>query len=209
MDEFLLTLKAHWSTLPHSDGPGVVAVGVLVLVLLVSLRGPERRKALGPLLLLGLHLLLLGMTELFPENLQVREVLAPSALLCLLLSLGRALFLLFTWAWSRLRSRPLPQIFLDVVQTLVYALALLITLRGAGVDAASLLTGSALVTVAVGLSLRDTLGNLFAGLAIQAQHPFDVGDLIQFDQHAQHIGRVVEINWRVTKVLTLDEVEIV
>jgi CRP-like cAMP-binding protein len=58
------------------------------------------------------------------------------------------------------------------------------------------------------LSLRDTLGNLFAGLALEAQRPFDVGDWIAWDTIPAHIGQVVEINWRATKVVTLDAVEI-
>jgi CRP-like cAMP-binding protein len=49
---------------------------------------------------------------------------------------------------------------------------------------------------------------MIAGLAIQVQRPFDEGDWIQFDAEAKHIGRVVEINWRATKVVTLDEVEV-
>jgi CRP-like cAMP-binding protein len=61
----------------------------------------------------------------------------------------------------------------------------------------------------IGLSLQETLGNMFAGLAIQMQQPFDVGDWIQFDSDLKNIGRVVEINWRATKVITLDEIEIV
>jgi len=47
----------------------------------------------------------------------------------------------------------LPQIFLDLLNGMVYVLALLAALWAAGVDPASLLTGSALVTAAVGLSL--------------------------------------------------------
>jgi CRP-like cAMP-binding protein len=91
----------------------------------------------------------------------------------------------------------------------VYAAVALFALREAGVEPGSLLTTSALLTAVIGLSLQETLGNVFAGLAIQAQAPFEVGDWIQFDGEAKHIGRVVEINWRATKVVTLDEVEVV
>ena len=45
---------------------------------------------------------------------------------------------------------------------------------------------AALLTAVVGLSLRDTLGNLFAGLAIQAQRPFQIGDWIQFENDPRH-----------------------
>jgi CRP-like cAMP-binding protein len=64
------------------------------------------------------------------------------------------------------------------------------------------------VTAVIGLSLQDTLGNLVAGLAIQVQRPFDIGDWIGFDADPKKIGKVVEINWRATKVVTLDEVEV-
>jgi len=78
-----------------------------------------------------------------------------------------------------------------------------------GVNAGNLFTGSALVTAALGFALKDTLGNVFSGLAIHAEHPFEVGDWIQYDQNQAHIGRVVEINWRATKVITLDEAYVI
>src|SRR6185436_2525909 len=32
---------------------------------------------------------------------------------------------------------------------------------------------------------------------------------IQFDEQLHHVGRVIEVNWRATKVQTLDEVEVI
>jgi small-conductance mechanosensitive channel/CRP-like cAMP-binding protein len=57
-------------------------------------------------------------------------------------------------------------------------------------------TGSAIV---IGLALQDTLGNAFAGLAIQVERPFRVGNWIQA---AGHEGRVTEVTWRATKIRT-------
>jgi len=65
------------------------------------------------------------------------------------------------------------------------------------------------VTAVLGFALKDTLGNVFAGLAIHAEHPFEIGDWIQYDDNPAHIGRVVEINWRATKVITLDEAYVI
>ncbi len=62
-----------------------------------------------------------------------------------------------------------------------------------------LFTTSAIGALILGLALQDTLGNLFAGLAIQIEKPFRVGDWVQA---AQHQGRVVEVTWRATKVRT-------
>ena len=73
----------------------------------------------------------------------------------------------------------------------------------------SLLTTSALLTAVVGLSLQDTLGNMLTGLALQMQRPFEVGDWIQFDPDPRNIGQVIEVNWRATTVMTIDDVEVI
>jgi CRP-like cAMP-binding protein len=62
-----------------------------------------------------------------------------------------------------------------------------------------LLTTSAVGAVVVGFALQDTLGNLFAGLAIQIEKPFRVGQWVQFGDRE---GQVQEITWRATKLRT-------
>ena len=62
-----------------------------------------------------------------------------------------------------------------------------------------LLTTSAVGAVVVGFALQDTLGNLFAGLAIQIEKPFRVGHWISV---AGAEGQVQEITWRATKLRT-------
>lgn len=62
-----------------------------------------------------------------------------------------------------------------------------------------LLTTSAVGAVVVGFALQDTLGNLFAGLAIQIEKPFRVGHWIAVDNRE---GQVQEITWRATKLRT-------
>ncbi len=64
-----------------------------------------------------------------------------------------------------------------------------------------LLTTSAVGAVVVGFALQDTLGNLFAGLAIQIEKPFRVGQWVQFGDRE---GQVQEITWRATKLRTKD-----
>ena len=53
--------------------------------------------------------------------------------------------------------------------------------------------------VVVGFALQDTLGNLFAGLAIQIEKPFRVGQWVRIGEFE---GRVQEVTWRATKLLT-------
>lgn len=62
-----------------------------------------------------------------------------------------------------------------------------------------LLTTSAVGAVVVGFALQDTLGNLFAGLAIQIEKPFRVGQWIALGDRE---GQVQEVTWRATKLRT-------
>ena len=62
-----------------------------------------------------------------------------------------------------------------------------------------LLTTSAVGAVVVGFALQDTLGNLFAGLAIQIEKPFRVGQWVAIGDRD---GQVQEITWRATKLRT-------
>lgn len=61
------------------------------------------------------------------------------------------------------------------------------------------LTTSAVGALIVGLALQDTLSNLFAGLGLQIEKPFFVGDWVRI---AQLEGRVMEVTWRATKIRT-------
>lgn len=58
---------------------------------------------------------------------------------------------------------------------------------------------STVAAAVVGFALQDTLGNAFAGLAIQIDRPFRVGHWISVGSFE---GRVMEITWRATKLRT-------
>ncbi|MEI7781302.1 MAG: mechanosensitive ion channel family protein, partial [Planctomycetota bacterium] len=186
----------------------VLALVALVAYMLTAPRG-RRWLAWGPIALLLLTFLPLAAALVMPAEAGgpprghhlVRFLVVASLLQSLLLLFGVSV-------WERF-TRPMSKIFLDVLRWLMLAAALLAVLSEAGIDASELLAGSALLTAALGFALKDTLGNVFAGLAIHAEHPFEVGDWIQYDANQAHIGRVVEINWRATKVITLDEAYVI
>jgi small-conductance mechanosensitive channel/CRP-like cAMP-binding protein len=69
------------------------------------------------------------------------------------------------------------------------------------VNLGALFTTSAIFGVILGLALQDTLGNFFAGISLQADRPFQVGDVITVGSH-QHTGVVEEITWRAIKIRT-------
>src|SRR5687768_126757 len=89
-----------------------------------------------------------------------------------------------------------------VLSVILYIVAFFIIFQSQYPDVplAPLFTGSTILGIVVGLALQDTLGNLFAGIAIQADQPFQVGDVVAF---ANREGGVVEsVSWRGLKIRT-------
>lgn len=70
------------------------------------------------------------------------------------------------------------------------------------VPLAPLFTGSTILGIVVGLALQDTLGNLFAGIALQADQPFQVGDVATF-MNGQR-GVIESVSWRGVKLRTFE-----
>ena len=98
------------------------------------------------------------------------------------------------WRQDRVSDR-VPAIVQDVIVIAVFAMAATLLLDE------KFLTTSAVGAVVVGFALQDTLGNLFAGLAIQIERPFRVGQWIKVGEFE---GKVEEVTWRATKLLTKD-----
>ena len=92
-----------------------------------------------------------------------------------------------------------PRIVEDIIVVAAYAAWALVRLRLAGMDPASLLTTSALITAVVAFAMQDTLGNVLGGLLLELDDSIAIGDWIKFDDLS---GRVAEIHWRHTVIMT-------
>ncbi|GEJ59145.1 mechanosensitive ion channel family protein [Anaeromyxobacter diazotrophicus] len=106
--------------------------------------------------------------------------------------------------WSLLHRRrtgvETPKILRDLVDGVLFVLALLVILQATlEIDVSAVLASSAVISLVLGLALQETLGNLFAGLSLQAERPFGEGDWVRIGAHQ---GKVVEIGWRATRILT-------
>lgn len=207
MDDGLKTLEQIFGATSYG-GVGVILLVGLLLVLRLFLPMEQRSSLRLPVVLGFLHLLVSVVRFALPQGVAAVP-LATVAMFLLQLALARGLFLLFFRSALARRAQGTSKIFQDIVQGVLYTGAMLISLQAAGVEPGSILTTSALLTAVIGLSLQETLGNLFAGLALQATVPFEVGDWITLDDNPALVGRVVEVNWRATKILTNDELEII
>jgi len=73
-----------------------------------------------------------------------------------------------------------------------------------GIKLGPVLATSAVFSLILGLALQDTLGNLFAGVALQLDKPYEIGDWVEVSQGGQTwTGQVEEISWRATTLIGL------
>ncbi|MBI4206352.1 MAG: mechanosensitive ion channel [Betaproteobacteria bacterium] len=92
-----------------------------------------------------------------------------------------------------------PRIVEDVILVLAYLAWGMLRLRLAGMDLASLVTTSAVITAVVAFAMQDTLGNVLGGLFLELDGSLAIGDWIRLDDLS---GRVAEIRWRHTTIRT-------
>ena len=82
----------------------------------------------------------------------------------------------------------------------LYATCLMLIVKfGLGWDITALLTGSAVLGAVGGFALQATLDNLFSGVALQLEHPFQIGDVVRIGDTE---GRVEAMTWRAVHLRT-------
>jgi small-conductance mechanosensitive channel/CRP-like cAMP-binding protein len=99
-----------------------------------------------------------------------------------------------------LGKREVPRILRDLVHGVGYLIVAAIVLTRSDVDVTKVFTASVLTTAVIGLALQETLGNIMAGLALQLERDFEVGDWIRLDDKMS--GRIREVRWRATTLVT-------
>ncbi|MBT9586987.1 mechanosensitive ion channel family protein [bacterium] len=110
-----------------------------------------------------------------------------------------ALVSLFDYYFPLIRRWDVPTLFRDLARGLGYLAILgVVMVTVFQKDPSSLLLGSAVVSVALGFALQETLGNFFAGLALRLARPYTLGDRIEV---AALSGNVHKIDWRSTAMM--------
>jgi len=93
-------------------------------------------------------------------------------------------------------------IFRKIARVLIYVIGIIIILSELGVEIAPLVAGLGIAGLAVALALQDTLSNFFAGVYMMADKPIRPNDFVRVGDKVE--GIVVEVGWRSTKILTLE-----
>ncbi|HWX21546.1 MAG TPA: mechanosensitive ion channel family protein [Candidatus Binatia bacterium] len=99
-----------------------------------------------------------------------------------------------------------PKFLRELVRIGILVLAIFLVLEvGYGQTIKGLLIAPGIAAVIIGLAMQDLLGNIIAGLSLQAGKSFAQGDWLLIDnRHAE----VLEINWRATRLRTVDDISI-
>ncbi len=165
-----------------------------------------RISVLGLALALGVCFVLLG-AGIGADSLSLK--LAESA--AILLATNALLQALDVLLWSnivgRRRGIQIPRLLIDIFNVAVLAGVLLTILyRIFNVNLTALVVTSTVVSAVIGLSLQDTLGNIIAGLALQMDRPFTIGDWATINGNE---GEIMRMNWRTITLRTLDNNHVV
>lgn len=161
------------------------------------------RRLIWPLALLLVALSLVIFDREVAQRVGLSLGVAGSVAGCLAAAwLGSRLFGLFADRRRR-HKRPYPRLFRDLVAVLLFFVAVVASaalLLGQGLLGA--LAGSSLILAMLGFAIRNVVADTLSGIALGVEAPYRIGDWVDIEQVAR--GRVIEIGWRTTRVLTQD-----
>jgi small-conductance mechanosensitive channel len=128
----------------------------------------------------------------------------------ILLSTALAVAVINRYVWDlyfeQRKRTPIPQFLREVVALVIFLVALLSVLwygYHAGRWLTGLLATSGVAAILLGLAGQNLLGGVLAGMSIQINRPFKVGDWLQV---GERFAEVMEINWRSTRLRTNDNI---
>ncbi len=131
-----------------------------------------------------------------------------SAVLLLSTALVVALVNRYVWDlyFERRKQTPIPHFLREIVALVIFVVALLFVLSF-GYHAERELKGvvatSGVAALILGLAGQNILGGIIAGMSLQINRPYKVGDWLQV---GDRFAEVMEINWRSTRLCTNDNI---
>jgi branched-chain amino acid transport system substrate-binding protein len=110
----------------------------------------------------------------------------------------------FLWVPLEIRTgRKVPAIIRAVVALVIYLFAFFgVVAFVMGKTVTSLLATSGLLAMIIGLAVQANIANVFSGIVLNIERPFQVGDYIKLN--ANVMGQVIDITWRTTRIRHLE-----
>lgn len=127
------------------------------------------------------------------------------------LAAGTAFWLCGAWFAARLAALLLaghPKLLSDLVGTALFVTAGVLAAQLVfELPATGLIATSSVLIAVLGFALRNTLGDIFSGIALGMESPYAIGDWIEATEGCA--GRVTGISWRSTRLVTREGVTLV
>src|SRR5207253_6546257 len=128
----------------------------------------------------------------------------------ILLSTALVVALVNRYVWDfyfeKKKQTPIPHFLREVVGGIIFLIALLFVLSAgyhAEAQLKGLLVGSGAIALILGFAGQNLFGGIIAGISIQINRPYKVGDWLQV---GDRFAEVMEINWRSTRLRTNDAI---
>lgn len=136
------------------------------------------------------------------EGLTLKQVLIAVAMLAASIAIVRVVTMLVGRALKRTKlDESVHRLIKTILRFLLYFVALLVIASYLGVDVTALVALLSVLTLAVSLSVQNTLSNVAGGLMVMGTKPFKKGDYVSIDGMT---GVVDEIAMVYTKLHTVD-----
>lgn len=127
---------------------------------------------------------------------------------------GAAAFFSTAWVGGRLvaltlqevgsRRRPVPRLLSELVSVVLFVIAGVATvILVFGQSISGVLAGSGIFLAILGFAVRNALADVLSGIALALEGPYRLGDWVEIDSQIR--GRIVEIGWRTTRLITRDD----
>lgn len=198
MSDFIFQIiQFAWQDNPTYLLPFIIVLSLLLFYIKSEVRG-RLRSTLVFFTLSILGLLISGLLNTFGYS-----SLAPKLYIAFIIAEGFAIIRLsglfvFSILFPLIKLN-LPGILEDIVLIIGYFFWVLLQLHYAGVPLAELVTTSAVMTAILAFSMREILGNIFGGLALQMDQSLKIGDWIRINDIE---GKIIDIHWRAIMVET-------
>ena len=184
------------------DASLFAAVGLLLAIITMRRARAFRKGMVSMVILMSLGLVALAVLARYGDGIDSRTlvvVLREFALLIVAFGLVRiSVIFLFEGLFPQ---SSVPRMMADVLMVVALIVYTIYRMNEIGVNLASLITTSAVLTGVIAFSMQEMLGNLWGGIALQADNTCRIGDWIRVDGV---VGQVIGIRWRCLAVATND-----
>lgn len=135
--------------------------------------------------------------DAFPKILKLRFYLNIALAIDLCVIVNETLFVVaFEYYLTKVKEFKVSKLIKDLTRFVTYAILIMTVMSTAfHINLSSLLVGSTVISVVIGLALQETMGNFVAGMLLDFAKPYKAGDFIEVDGLS---GTVVNLNWRST-----------